>query len=267
MKSTRAKGDGSIIERTRAGKTYHAARITFVEGGVRKYREKWCKTPADARHELRVLRADHTRDELPSSDRTTLAGYLTGWLASIRGSISPPTYLRYHSLIETHLAPACGALRIATLESEDVLALYERMRDRGASDSTVDKAHKLLHAAVGDADQKARMMAQAERLEALLPRGSRHGALARDLLTPPSLPPDGGGRPAEDHVPRSAPFGSQRPREQSAARNAATVPGTRERQDDERCVPAPFPIAPGPRRDRADRPVSPRCGERDEEAS
>jgi len=151
VKQARAKGDGSIIERTRAGKTYHVARITFVERGVRKYRERWCKTPADARHALRLLRADHTRDELPSADRTPLAGYLTGWLAATRASVAPPTYLRYHSLIETHLAPACGALRIATLEPEDVLALYDRLRDRGASDSTVDKAHKLLHAAVGDA--------------------------------------------------------------------------------------------------------------------
>jgi len=106
----------------------------------------------------KVLTAvDEARYVAPS--RITLKDYLTQeWLPAIEGTIRPTTYSSYKMLIERHIVPELGLLKLQKLTAARINAFYAKLlkegRCRGSgglSPASVCRVHAALHRALRDA--------------------------------------------------------------------------------------------------------------------
>lgn len=77
----------------------------------------------------------------------TVGHLLEEWYAQGRADWSPLTADRYRSLIDTHIAPALGAMKLSKVGPADLAQLYRRLGDAGLSPATVRKVHYLLSGA------------------------------------------------------------------------------------------------------------------------
>ena len=69
----------------------------------------------------------------------------------MRGSIRQSTYDRDTYLVENHVKPALGKIRLKNLSSAHVQGFYRDRLDSGLSASTVHKIHTVLHKALARA--------------------------------------------------------------------------------------------------------------------
>jgi len=69
----------------------------------------------------------------------------------VRGSIRQSTYDRDTYLVENHVKPALGKIRLKNLSSAHVQGFYRDRLDSGLSASTVHKIHTVLHKALARA--------------------------------------------------------------------------------------------------------------------
>jgi integrase len=78
--------------------------------------------------------------------------YLDGWLkGSVRGSVRKSTYDRDAYLVNNHLKPALGRVKLKKLSPAHVQGFYRDRLDAGLSASTVHKMHAILHKALARA--------------------------------------------------------------------------------------------------------------------
>ena len=74
------------------------------------------------------------------------------WLkSSVRGSIRQSTYDRDAYLVENHVKPALGRIKLKNLSSAHVQSFYQDRLDAGLSASTVHKVHTIVHKALARA--------------------------------------------------------------------------------------------------------------------
>jgi integrase len=89
--------------------------------------------------------------------QATVANLLDNWYAALSPNWSPTTARQTKSVINRHLAPRLGHLKVATLRTEDIDALYGELRQSGGRDGqplspgTVHRIHVVLHRALAQA--------------------------------------------------------------------------------------------------------------------
>jgi integrase len=89
--------------------------------------------------------------------QATVANLLHNWYAALSPNWSPTTARQTKSVIDRHLAPRLGHLKVATLRTEDIDALYGELRQSGGRDGqplspgTVHRIHVVLHRALAQA--------------------------------------------------------------------------------------------------------------------
>jgi integrase len=89
--------------------------------------------------------------------QATVAHLLDDWYATLSPNWSPTTTRQTKSVIECHLAPRLGHVKVATLRTEDIDALYGDLRQSGGqygqplSPGTVHRIHVVLHRALAQA--------------------------------------------------------------------------------------------------------------------
>lgn len=81
---------------------------------------------------------------------TTLADFLTRWLAITQPTVRASTHRRYSDVIRLYVSPELGGIKLARLSTGDLLGLYERLGQR-ISSTTVRLTHCILHHAFDDA--------------------------------------------------------------------------------------------------------------------
>jgi integrase len=140
----RVNGDGSVYRR---GAGWEAA-ITVA--GTR--RTERAKTKAEAEAALRRLRAQRDTGTLPRRDDTTTGEFLTSWLALRKPFLRYSTWRRYSELVAKAL-PVIGGLPLTTLRGVHLQNVYARTRSSGLSEQTVLSLHRVLHAALADAER------------------------------------------------------------------------------------------------------------------
>ena len=79
----------------------------------------------------------------------TLGEWLERWL-SLHHTGAPVTLQGYRSIVRTHLGPLAQG-RMTSLERGHLLALYQRIREQGRSESTVLHVHRFLRMVLEDA--------------------------------------------------------------------------------------------------------------------
>jgi integrase len=83
--------------------------------------------------------------------RSTMKVYLHQWLQTLAPSLKPATARRYRDLIDQHMIPVIGSIRLGKLNPADVQRLYADRLATGLSNTSVRHMHSVLHHALDDA--------------------------------------------------------------------------------------------------------------------
>jgi integrase len=82
----------------------------------------------------------------------TLEDYLTRWLTdSVKDTVRRSTFVQYESVVNRHIIPALGRLKLKSLTPAHARSLYREKLDSGLSPRTVQYIHVTLHKALKQA--------------------------------------------------------------------------------------------------------------------
>ena len=122
----------------------------FGPDGKRRYVSG--KNKEDARVNLRRARGDAERGLVSDGGNVALSDYLKRWLNdSVRGSVKPVTHKSYEMLVNKHVVPALGNVRLSKLTPAHLQGFYRSKLDAGLSPPTVQYLHVVLHRALKQA--------------------------------------------------------------------------------------------------------------------
>ncbi|MEI6806158.1 MAG: site-specific integrase [Myxococcaceae bacterium] len=120
--------------------------------GRRKRRVVYGKTKTEVQKKLLELQSSAANGTLTEPRRMKLAEYLKHWLEDIaRPSIRASTYVRYDSLIRTHIIPLIGGAALTGLQPSILQNLYTNLEKKGASPRTREFVHAVMHKALKQA--------------------------------------------------------------------------------------------------------------------
>jgi integrase len=113
-------------------------------------------TKRDAAAELIRLKASADKGEYVDPSKATLSEFLDRWETWAATQVSAKTLERYHELLDHHVRPRIGALRVQKIKPVDLAQLYgtlQKAKPEGAglAPRTVGHVHRLLHRAFGHA--------------------------------------------------------------------------------------------------------------------
>ncbi|MEJ7843700.1 MAG: site-specific integrase [Rubrobacter sp.] len=149
MSGKRGNGEGSI---TRRKDGRWMARYTVHTAKGPKRRTVYGKTRKEAADKLAKVLSDRVEGIDYDDENMTVREYLDRWLkGSVRGSVRQSTYDRDANLVQNHLQPALGGIKLRKLSAAHVQGFYRDRLDAGLSASTVHKMHAILHKALSQA--------------------------------------------------------------------------------------------------------------------
>jgi integrase len=94
-----------------------------------------------------ALGADRRGISSPA-DNPTVAIFLARWLQDVERSLAPKTFRRYQELVEQHIAPELGRIRLVKLSPHDVTMMMHRKQDAGLAPRTVHHMRAVLRHAL-----------------------------------------------------------------------------------------------------------------------
>lgn len=149
------------------GKNYYAVLYEGIDPATGKEQHRWHAAGprrSDAERLVNDLVKRRHRGEDTTSDRATLGAYLKDrWLPLQESRLRPTTFTSYSSMIELHVVPYIGRLRLDKVQVDDLESLYVELlrtgRRRGKaagglSPSSVRYIHRIIRKALGDAHRK-----------------------------------------------------------------------------------------------------------------
>ncbi len=142
----RANGENSVYQR-KDGRW--VASIT-LENGKRK--SIYCKTQKEAIKASRNAGIAKEQGTLIDTADQTLSTFLKAWLEdTAQHNVRPRTYIRYRELIELHILPTLGTVKLQKLSPQQLQRLYNKKREDGYAPQSVKHIHRVLHRALNDA--------------------------------------------------------------------------------------------------------------------
>jgi len=141
------RGRSSWSVRVYVGYDSRAKRRRYVRVTVRgSY-----KDAQRVRAELLRKRDEGRLRTTPGSARLTVTEFLRRWLAGREGALAPRTVERQKGIVERHVIPVIGHLRLREVGPSDVQEVILRARERGLGQGSVRNVHAVLHRALKDA--------------------------------------------------------------------------------------------------------------------
>src|SRR5215212_3487521 len=153
MMSKRGNGEGSIYEHKKNGKKvgYRGAYTVHTASGPKR-RYVTGKTRDEVRQTLTRVIADRDSGMIFDAGSLTVEEYLTRWLEdSVKGTLRPSTYEVHRHMIQPHINPVLGRLKLKDLTPMHVRSFYRDRLDSGLSSATVRKMHSILRKALKQA--------------------------------------------------------------------------------------------------------------------
>jgi integrase len=145
----RGNGEGSITKR-KDGRWM--ARYTVYTAKGPKRRHIYGRTRKEAADKLAKVLSDRTEGIIYDDENMTVGEYLDRWLkGTVYGSVRQSTYDRDTNLVNNHLKPALGRIKLKKLSPAHVQGFYRDRLDSGLSASTVHKMRAILHKALARA--------------------------------------------------------------------------------------------------------------------
>ncbi len=146
----RGNGEGSIYPvRDKDGKIkgYRAAYVVYTaEGMKRRYLSG--KRREDVRDKLAKALSDRVDGLVFDAGAITVGEYLGKWVKANRDTVRQSTHERHEELVDLHIAPALGRIRLKDLNPAHARFFYRERLDSGLSPATVHKIHAVLHKAL-----------------------------------------------------------------------------------------------------------------------
>jgi integrase len=174
MPGKRGNSEGSIVKRADGR---WMARIT-LEGGVRK--TFYAKTRQEAARRLAAASRDRDTGVPIVGERQTVEQYFTTWLADIRPTIRPRSWVRYEEMVRLHVLPSLGGTVLSRLTAQQLQALYSAKLAAGFAPATVGRLHAVIRRALGEAAR----LGLTQRNVATLVRAPRPAGHEMHVLTP-----------------------------------------------------------------------------------
>jgi integrase len=144
----RGNGEGSI--RQRKPGVWEASVLVQQPDGTKKRKYVYGTSDRDVRRKLDELRS-RVREGMPATDAAgTLGEYLDRWLLDGLAEHKPTTRENYTTMVERHIKPAIGAVRLDRLGPLDVQRLINAKRETHSA-STVRLIFGVLHRALEQA--------------------------------------------------------------------------------------------------------------------
>jgi integrase len=120
------------------------------DGPKRKY--VYGRKYGDVQRKLAEAMGDVARGIVVDDKNLTVSEYLDRFLEDVhRGSVRDSTYSRDKYLVNNHVKPALGRVKLKNLSAMHLQRLYREKQDAGLSASTVQKIHHVLHKALAQA--------------------------------------------------------------------------------------------------------------------
>lgn len=142
----RIKGEGSVYQR----KDGRWTAVIPLDGGKKKF--IYCKTHREALKELQLASHAKLQGTLITTGDQTVTLFLTSWLRdTAQHMVREKTYIRYRELVELHMLPVIGKVRLQKLAPQHLQKLYRQKREEGYAPQTIQHIHRLLHRALNDA--------------------------------------------------------------------------------------------------------------------
>lgn len=140
MARKRANGEGSIYK----SKGVWIAEISVTINGKRQRKKKRAKSQADAKAFLLEMRTTLQEGMLYSSSTLTMSAFLNKWKEFASRDKSPSTVLTYNAVINTHLVPRLGKIKLCNLTSLHVEELLIAMKGDKEGPAATEKTFKVL---------------------------------------------------------------------------------------------------------------------------
>lgn len=146
----RGHGEGSIFKR-KDGRWCASYVIGRRPDGRLKRGYIYGKTRAEVAAELTKVLAKKI-DGLPvDASKQTVGEFLDAWLEDVaKPTVRPRTYDCYSDIVERHIKPALGGVRLSKLSPQHLQKLYREKQEAGLT-HTVRLCHAVLHRAFGQA--------------------------------------------------------------------------------------------------------------------
>jgi integrase len=112
---------------------------------------KTCKTRKEAQEWLRLTFSQIDNGLTFASTKIKLAEYLADWLATEKTIMRQSTWSHYSQLTSAYIIPNVGKITLRDLRTEHIQKLYNCLGGQGVGAPTIQKIHKLLRSAVGNA--------------------------------------------------------------------------------------------------------------------
>ncbi|HEY6379198.1 MAG TPA: tyrosine-type recombinase/integrase [Candidatus Dormibacteraeota bacterium] len=157
MASRRGPGEGSIFQRKKDKRWVGQLDLGYVDtpqGRRRRYKTVYGTSRKEVAERLTKLLRDRQTGMLPTAGPITLGDYLSTWLANRERSLKPSTFRNYSGIVDHHLIPELGRIRLERLRAEDVDAMLQRRLKAGSSAARVHDLRSVLRAALGPAVQR-----------------------------------------------------------------------------------------------------------------
>ena len=129
------------------------------KSGRRIRKDFYAASKQDAIAKLLKYQVEHGGSKARVSERTALADYLLRWLDEARASKSANTARRYEQLIELHVIPHVGKIRLDAFGTSDAERLLRDLREAKASSSTLAKVYAVLRNALNAAKRRGLIIA------------------------------------------------------------------------------------------------------------
>ena len=151
------KSRGRIRQRHAAGDGRPAlweGRFSVVDAAApagRRWLSVYGRTRAEAETKLSEAMSSRARGVIAPRGASTLGTYLSAWLDRVEPRLKPSTALRYRGLVEHHITPTLGGIRLAALTPTHVDTLMSAVMASGRGAQTANHARAVLRTALNDA--------------------------------------------------------------------------------------------------------------------
>ena len=166
--SKRGQNEGSIHKRESDGLWCATLNLGYVNG-KRKRKYIYGKTRRDVAEKLATALSEQQQGLPVVSEKETVGSFMTRWLEDVaRPSLRPRTFDSYAMIVNRHLIPALGKIKLTRLSPQDVQKYMRQKTESGLSSRTVQYHRAVVRKALND--------------------GLRWGSVARNvaqLATPP----------------------------------------------------------------------------------
>ncbi len=147
--SRRGNGEGTITRR-KDGRWEGRYYVPTENGTKRKM--IYGKTQAEVRDKLTKALSNRIDGMVYDDENIAVGEYLDAWLkGSVCGTVRRSTYDRDSFLVNNHIKPILGGMKLKKLNSAHVQSFYRDRLDAGLSASTVHKIHDILRRGLAQA--------------------------------------------------------------------------------------------------------------------